>query len=255
MKLTFLGTGTSQGIPVIGCDCMVCKSKDARDKRLRCAAFLQDKDTTLLIDSGPDIRYQSLRSEIQKVNAVLISHEHYDHTGGLDDLRPFMFMQDAPLPLYAQHDVMNTFKIKYDYAFGSELYPGSPRFDLFEIQPARAFKINDTNILPLDVIHGKLHILGFKINDKLAYITDANQLLQPTIDQTTGIDCLVINALHHRPHHSHFTLDETLQVIEKINPRSAYIIHMSHHMGLHADMQVTLPRHVHFAFDMLSVEI
>ena len=255
MKLTFLGTGTSQGIPVIGCDCTVCKSNDPRDKRLRCAALLQDQGTTLLIDSGPDIRYQSLRTGISKLDAVLISHEHYDHTGGLDDLRPFMFMQDAPLPLYTKQEVINIFKIKYDYAFGSESYPGSPRFDLFEIQPEFPFKINETRIVPLEVIHGKLHILGFKINDKLVYITDANLLQQDTIDQSSGIDCLVINALHHRPHHSHFTLDETLQAIKKINPRSAYIIHMSHHMGLHADMQASLPDHVRFAFDTLSVEV
>ena len=255
MRLTFLGTGTSQGIPVIGCECVVCKSSDDRDKRLRCAAFLQDGDTQLLFDSGPDIRYQLLRAGVSRLDGVLLTHEHYDHTGGLDDLRPIIFIQKTPLKIYTQSDVKKTLRVKYDYAFGIQKYPGAPRFELEEIGQGEKFEINKMQVQPLKVFHGDLGILGFKINNKLIYITDASSLPKETIDYAYGIPCLVINALHHRPHHSHYTLEETLNVIDQINPESAYIIHMSHHMGLHTLMQATLPPNVFFAYDTLSIDM
>jgi phosphoribosyl 1,2-cyclic phosphate phosphodiesterase len=255
VRITFLGTGTSQGIPVIGCDCAVCRSDNPKDKRLRCAAYIQDGATTILIDSGPDIRSQLLREDIRKLDGVLLTHEHYDHTGGLDDLRPFIFMQNKPIPVYAQEDVLKTLLIKYDYAFGSGSYPGAPRFKLDKVSPGVPFILDNVCIVPLRVFHGELGILGFKLNNKLMYITDANELPEDTLQECKGISCLIINALHHRPHHAHFTLEQTLKTIEVIHPDVSYIIHMSHHMGLHNTLEASLPPKVHFAFDSLSLEL
>ncbi|MEO5583342.1 MAG: MBL fold metallo-hydrolase [Saprospiraceae bacterium] len=255
MKITFLGTGTSQGIPVIGCDCEVCRSTNPKDKRLRCAAYVQEGDTAILIDSGPDIRSQLLRGGIRKLNGVLLTHEHYDHTGGLDDLRPFSFMQNEPVLVYAQKDVLETLLTKYDYAFGVGSYPGAPRFKLNEVGSGIPFKMDEIQVIPWRVFHGDLGILGYKFDNKLMYITDANELPDETIRECKGIRCLIINALHHRPHHAHFTLEQTLKTINIIHPESAYIIHMSHHMGLHETLSTWLPPNVHFAFDSLSLNI
>ncbi len=253
MKLTFLGTGTSQGVPVIGCTCRVCTSIDLKDKRLRCAAVIEHKNTIVLIDSGPDIRQQLIRARIPKLDGVLLTHEHYDHTGGLDDLRPFMFMQNQAMEVYAQHDVLEVIKTKYHYAFNQGAYPGAPRFNLLECKAGETFIIESLRIKPLKVKHGDLNILGFKLNDDLAYITDSNGLDSDTIEEIKSIPILVINALHQRPHHSHYTLDQTLHQIDLIHPKQAYLIHMSHHMGLHQPVQATLPKHVFMAFDTLII--
>ena len=220
MNITFLGTGTSQGVPVIGCTCEVCLSSNRRDKRLRCAALIQDGPSNILIDGGPDIRYQLLRAGVTHLEALLLTHEHYDHTGGLDDLRPLIFIKNEPLPIYLQRDVSEIIKLKYDYAFGEQKYPGAPRFELIEIQADTSFHIGSSYVKPLRVIHGELSILGYQINNKLAYITDANQLPESTLKNIQGVEVLVINALHHRPHHSHFTLDQTLEVIKQVSPKS-----------------------------------
>ncbi|MEP7320368.1 MAG: MBL fold metallo-hydrolase [Saprospiraceae bacterium] len=255
MRITFLGTGTSQGIPVIGCDCEVCLSDNPKDKRLRCAAFIQEGDTSLLIDSGPDIRIQLLRERIRRINGVLLTHEHYDHTGGLDDLRPFIFMQNQPMQVYAQADVLRILQIKYDYAFGAGSYPGAPKFRLTEVSSGIPFNVHQSNIVPWRVFHGDLGILGYKFGNKLMYITDASELPDETIEECKGISCLVINALHHRPHHAHFTLEQTLKTIDVLHPKSSYIIHMSHHMGLHNTLSASLPPTVHFAYDSLSLDL
>lgn len=253
MNITFLGTGTSQGVPVIGCTCKVCLSTNHRDKRLRCAALVQDGPINILIDGGPDIRYQLLRAGVTHLEALLLTHEHYDHTGGLDDLRPLIFMKEEPLPIFLQKDVAEIIKIKYDYAFGVQKYPGAPRFELMEVQADLPFAIGPSSIKPLRVIHGELNILGYLINNKLAYITDANQLPAATLKNIQGIEVLIINALHHRPHHSHFTLDQTLEVIRQVEPKSAYIIHMSHFMGLYDDIQAKLPPSVYLGYDQLKL--
>lgn len=254
MTLEFLGTGTSQGIPVIGCSCLVCTSPNSEDKRNRCAALISDHGTALLIDSGPDIRAQLLRAKVSHLDAVLITHEHYDHTGGLDDLRPIGFNSDG-IQLYARANVLEQIKIKYDYAFGEQKYPGAPKFKLHILEGMEELTFGTISVRPLPVQHGNLSILGYCFNDLLMYITDANGLPEQTLKSIQNIDTLVINALHHTPHHSHFTLAETLETIEKINPRQTYIIHVSHHMGLHHEVSHMLPEQVFLAYDTLKIEI
>ncbi len=255
MKLTFLGTGTSQGIPVIGCRCEVCTSNDSKDKRLRCAALVSMEGYQILIDSGPDIRQQLLREEIDQVQAVLISHEHYDHTGGLDDLRPIIFSRDVPMDIYSLPYVLDTIRKKVDYAFGESKYPGAPKFHLISCFPGQKINLGPLKIIPLDIGHGELNILGFLFNQRLAYITDANRIPDLTVEVLKNIDTLIISTLHHTPHHSHFTFSESLDAIVKINPRQAFLIHMSHHLGKHESIQKTLPPNICLAYDQLTIEI
>ncbi len=255
MKLTFLGTGTSQGVPVIGCTCTVCTSADIKNKRLRCAALVEHHDIKFLIDCGPDIRQQLLKANISRLDGVVLTHEHYDHIGGLDDLRPIIFKQHQPAKIYAQIDVIQQIKIKYHYAFVPQSYPGAPKFDLIEAKSGEPFFIHDLKVYPFKVKHGDLDILGYKFNDHLAYITDSNGLNETTLHTILKVPVLVINALHQRPHHSHYTLDQTLSQIQHIQPGTAYLIHMSHYMGLNELVQATLPPNVFLAYDTLTVEI
>lgn len=254
MTIEFLGTGTSQGIPVIGCTCSVCTSDNRKDKRKRCAALVSDKGTSLLIDSGPDIRAQLLKASVTHLEAVLITHEHYDHTGGLDDLRPIGFHSDG-IQLYAQSNVLEQIKIKYDYAFTEQKYPGAPKFHLHILEGTEELRFGKIRVRPLPIQHGNLKILGYCFDDILMYITDANGVPDQTIKSIQNIDTLVINALHHKRHHSHFTLSETLDMILKINPRQAYIIHVSHHLGLHDEVSLNLPSNVFLAYDTLKLEV
>jgi len=255
VRLTFLGTGTSQGIPVIGCQCEVCLSADPKDRRLRSSARIEDGEDRLVIDCGPDFRYQMLRSGTIRLQDVLITHEHYDHTAGLDDLRPFSFIHREPVRIYAQPEVLDNLKSRFAYAFGENKYPGSPEFELLPAHWNKSFEIGALKIQPLEVNHGRLKILGYKIGEQLAYITDANGLPEETLSRILNIQTLVINALHHRPHHSHFTLDETILQIEKIRPARAWLIHMSHHMGLHEVINAGLPPHIRLAYDGLMLNL
>lgn len=256
MRLLFLGTGTSQGIPVIGCRCEVCLSKDARDKRLRSSILIQEKgEDPLIIDCGPDFRYQMLRSDTSRLKAVLLTHEHYDHTAGLDDLRPFNFLTGTSVQLFGDDRVLSSLRTRFPYAFHKERYPGAPQFQTHSIIWNQPLVIDNYQVLPLEVLHGNLHISGFKIGDSLAYITDANGLPEATINTIQNIPILVINALHHRPHHSHFTLEQTIAQIAALNPGRTYLIHMSHHMGLHAQVDKQLPAHIQLAYDGLEVLI
>lgn len=254
MNIEFLGTGTSQGIPVIGCTCSVCTSSDSNDKRNRCAAVITEGGTTLLIDSGPDIRLQLLRAGISRVDGVLITHEHYDHTGGLDDLRPIGFNYNG-IHLYGQPKVLEQIKLKYNYAFGEQKYPGTPEFHLNPVNEFEVIHFDNIQVKPVPISHGNLNIMGYCFNEKLVYITDANGIPETTLDEIRNKDTLIINALHHTPHHSHFTLAQTLNVIQKINPRRAYIIHISHHMGLHKEVSIGLPENVFLAFDTCKLEM
>ncbi len=252
MKLQFLGTGTSTGVPQPLCKCEVCRSTHPYDKRLRCSSLITVDNHNLLIDCSPDFRYQAMRASIEHIDALLLTHGHADHMGGLDDLRPYCTYD--PLPVYAEQRVLDDIRTRLPYCFMANPYPGIPRFDTHAIEPYKTFDINGILITPLRVMHYNLPIVGYRIG-ALAYITDCLTMPQETYDMLQGIDVLVINALRHTQHISHQTLQDALVVIEKVAPRKAYLIHMSHDMGLHEEVSKQLPPHVSFAYDGLVVEI
>lgn len=250
MQITFLGTGTSTGIPQIGCTCPVCTSTDPKDNRLRTSAVVSVNGKNILIDCGPDFRQQVLRAGIGRIDAVLITHIHYDHTGGIDDLRPFGGKHT--LPIYLEPSVAEGIRTRLPYCFGDHLYPGVPNIRLQEIG-IEPFTIENIEVTPIRVMHYKLPILGYRIGG-LVYITDALTIPDEEYAKMKQVDVLVINALRKQPHLSHQTLDEALRVIERVQSREAYLVHMSHHMGLTAEVEKELPPHVHFAYDGLVVE-
>lgn len=250
MQITFLGTGTSTGIPQIGCTCPVCTSTDPKDNRLRTSVVVSVNGKNILIDCGPDFRQQVLRAGIGRIDAVLITHIHYDHTGGIDDLRPFGGKHT--LPIYLEPSVAEGIRTRLPYCFGDHLYPGVPNIRLQEIG-IEPFTIENIEVTPIRVMHYKLPILGYRIGG-LVYITDALTIPDEEYAKMKQVDVLVINALRKQPHLSHQTLDEALRVIERVQPREAYLVHMSHHMGLTAEVEKELPPHVHFAYDGLVVE-
>ena len=249
MKLTFLGTGTSQGVPVIACDCEVCRSVDYRDQRLRSSVLIEHKATTLLIDTGPDFRQQMLTQRVQKLDAVLYTHEHKDHTAGLDDIRSFNFKQKIDMPLFGRKSTLEEIKQQYAYMFATSKYPGVASVILNEIKN-EPFVIGDINIQPVEVMHYKLPVFGFRF-DNIAYITDAKSISEKERNKLKGLDWLVINALQKKPHISHFTLEEALEVIDELKPKKAYLTHISHYLGLHQEIENELPDNVYLAFDGL----
>lgn len=261
MKLTFLGTGTSTGVPQLRCGCPVCRSEDPRNNRMRASAIVDVDGKRILIDCGPDFRQQMLlhgqRSKEDRIDALLITHQHYDHVGGIDDLRPYCYQpefQDDGFPVYCQKDVASDLKARVPYCFAEDPYPGVPRFSLHDIEPYRPFRIGDTVIEPLAINHYKLEIVGFKIGN-LGYITDAKVVPEETIKRLKGIDTLVINALRKKPHLSHMTLEEALDVIARIRPRRAYLTHISHDFGFHSEISRELPANVYLAYDNLELQI
>ena len=251
MKIRILGSGTSTGVPEIGCTCAVCTSKDPRDCRLRTSVLVYTDDATILLDCGPDFREQMLRVPFGKIDAVLISHEHYDHVGGLDDLRPFC--RFGEVPIYAETYTAERLRSRMPYCFVEHSYPGVPNIPLREIEPNRPFLVNHTEVLPLRVMHGKLPILGYRIG-KLGYITDMLTMPDESFEQLQGIEVLVMNALRIAPHNTHQSLSEALEAVKRIGAKEIWLIHMSHHIGLQADVEKQLPPHVHFAFDGLELE-
>jgi phosphoribosyl 1,2-cyclic phosphate phosphodiesterase len=253
MKITFLGTGTSQGVPVIACKCAVCNSPDKKDKRLRSSVFIETGINKLVIDAGPDFRQQMLRNNVKEIDAVLITHGHKDHVGGLDDVRAFNYFQGGPVNVYAEKKALKILKSDFFYAFEDEKYPGVPDIKLHEISN-QEFKINKEAILPVRVLHYKLAVLGFRIND-FSYITDANFISEKEIKKIKGTEVLVLNALRRKEHISHFTLKEALEMIKIIRPKIAYLTHISHQMGLHREVENELPCNVHLAFDGMTIEI
>jgi phosphoribosyl 1,2-cyclic phosphate phosphodiesterase len=252
MKLKFLGTGTSTGVPQIGCDCAVCQSEDARDKRLRASVLVSVGETNILIDCGPDFREQMLRIGSPKLEALLITHSHYDHVSGIDDLRPYCTIGDG-FPIYCKSDVAIDLKERVPYCFAEHPYPGVPTLNINEIS-TKPFMIEEIEIVPLPVMHYKLPIVGYKIGN-LAYITDAKVVPDSTIEILRGIDTLVINALRTKEHISHMTLSQALDVINAIKPRIAYLTHLSHDMGLHNEVSRRLPANIKLAHDDLSIFI
>jgi len=254
VKINVLGTGTSQGIPVIGCHCAVCRSRDPRDHRLRTSVLVRTATTTVVIDVGPDFRQQMLREKVEQVDALLITHEHNDHVSGLDDVRPYNFMTRRDMPVFGLERVLDELKIRFRYIFDDNPYPGAPRIKAIPLEAYQALKVGDLDILPLAIEHGTLDILGF-LFPHFAYLTDVKFIPARTLELIHGIDVLIISALHHHPHHSHINLEEALQYIERIQPKRCYLTHMSHSMGLHAETQASLPSQVFFAYDGLEINI
>ena len=252
-QFTFLGTGTSQGVPVIGCDCPVCTSKDPRDNRLRTSGMVTFQDKNIVIDTGPDFRQQMLRVGVKDVAAILFTHDHYDHIAGLDDVRPINFRHKKDMPLYASPSVQKSLRDRLSYVFGENPYPGAPRLTLNGISKEAKFTVEGLGIQPIEVWHGEnLPILGFRFGD-LTYITDCKSIESEELEKIKGTKTLILNALHHSEHHSHLNLEEALQLIAEINPEQAYLTHISHSMGKYEDVQKTLPKHVSLAYDGLVV--
>lgn len=253
MKLRILGSGTSTGVPEVGCTCAVCTSVDPRDHRLRASALLDTDDgSRILIDCGPDFREQMLRTaDFRQLDAVLISHEHYDHVGGLDDLRPFC--QFGEIPVYCDAYTAEHLRMRMPYCFVEHKYPGIPRIFLQEVKPGDTFRVGTTEIQPLLVMHGKLPILGYRIGRQLGYVTDMLTMPDASFDALQGVDVLVVNALRPKPHPTHQSFSEALETAARIHARETYFIHMSHHAGLHAEIERELPPHVHFAYDGLEI--
>lgn len=253
MTITFLGTGTSQGVPVIGCSCEVCKSLDYRDKRLRSSVHIQISGQSFVIDTGPDFRQQMLREGINRLDAVLFTHAHRDHTAGLDDVRAYNFLQKMDMPVYGMPETLHQIQNDFAYIFDEHGYPGLPRIDLRPISH-NPFSVNGVEVTPLPVVHLKLPVLGFRIGD-FSYITDANFISEETYEKLRGTNVLVLNALQQEPHISHFTLTEAIQVAQKVGAHKTYFTHLSHKMGLHADVSKILPPNIEIAFDGLSLNL
>ncbi len=252
MKITFLGTGTSQGVPIIGCQCPVCQSLDYRDKRLRTSIHVSVDNQSFVIDTGPDFRQQMLRENITRLDAVIFTHAHRDHTAGLDDVRAYNYMQNMDMPVYGTIPTLEQLKIEYAYAFAPDAYPGIPRLKLNVIDD-NPFEINGVPILPLPVMHLHLPVLGFRFKD-FSYITDAKEISDATVERLKGTDILVVNALQRDWHISHFNLDEALTFVKRVNPRKTYFTHISHKLGLHAAIERELPENISLAYDGLSLE-
>lgn len=254
MKVTFLGTGTSSGVPVLTCKCDVCKSLDFRDKRLRVSILIESGKTKVVIDTGPDFRQQILRQNISYLDAVVFTHEHKDHTAGLDDVRPFNYFSGPKhLPIYAHPRVLSQLKQEYYYAFQENAYPGVPLLECHEINN-QDFTIGELTFKPIDVLHHKLQVYGFRIAD-FTYITDANYISQAEINKLKGTKVLVLNALQKNKHISHFNLQEAIEMVELVNPQQAYFTHISHKLGLHSEVSKTLPKNIALAYDGLSIKV
>jgi phosphoribosyl 1,2-cyclic phosphate phosphodiesterase len=254
VKLTFLGTGTSQGIPVVACNCAVCRSEDPRDKRLRSSVMAEVSGLRIVIDCGPDFRQQMLREEVPSIDAILITHAHKDHIGGLDDVRAFNYILQRPVDVYATGQVSRAIRKEFSYAFTDEKYPGVPRINLHTIGNRR-FEIAGQPILPVSVIHyGNHPVFGYRIGD-LTYITDAVEIPEEEMKKIAGSRIIVLNALRRKKHYSHFNLQEALSILERFHPEQAYLTHISHQMERYEELQKELPSFVKPAYDGLVIEL
>ncbi len=251
MRIKFLGTGTSTGVPEIGCKCEVCTSNNIKDRRLRASVLVNIDNTLILIDCGPDFRQQIMNVDFAPIDGVLLTHEHYDHVGGIDDLRPFCRFTDVDI--YGDSTTLNALKQRMPYPFFANRYPGVPTFTLHEVQNDK-FYVKDTGIIPVRVMHYKLPILGYRI-DNFAYLTDVKTIPQEEYKKLKGLDVLVINALRIGEHLSHLNLSQALEEVNKIAPKKAYLIHISHNIGLHEAVQKTLPENVFLSYDGLEIEV
>jgi phosphoribosyl 1,2-cyclic phosphate phosphodiesterase len=254
MNIFFLGTGTSQGIPIIGSNHSVCHSTDSKDKRLRVSVLITWDNYSYVIDCGPDFRQQMLSSNCKKVDGILYTHEHSDHTAGLDDIRPFFFKQ-GEIPIYAHPRVIENLKKRFDYIFETEnKYPGAPSVKIIEVVNNQPFSIGNKTVIPINVIHGKLQVFGYRIDD-FAYLTDVKTVEETEIKKLKKLKVLVVNALREEPHATHFNLQEALDFIHLVQPEKAYITHISHLLGFHEEVQKKLPKNVYLAYDNLEITI
>ncbi len=250
MLVTFLGSGTSQGVPLIGCQCPTCLSEDIRDKRLRASIMIESETTRIVIDAGPDFRQQLLKESVKTLDAVVFTHEHKDHIAGLDDVRAFNYLQNKNIPVYASEQVQSALKREFAYIFSGDDYPGIPKIDLHTIHHS-SFIIGDIPILPIDVWHYKMKVKVFRVND-FTYITDANKIDAVEKEKIKGSKIIIINALRKEPHISHFTFQEAIDFITEMQPEQAYFTHISHQLGKHTDIEKELPKNIHLGFDGLK---
>ncbi len=253
LKITLLGTGTSQGIPVVACSCEICRSKDEKDKRLRPAAMVETPYENIVIDAGPDFRQQMLRENVKKVDALLITHNHKDHIGGLDDVRAFNWVLQKPMDIYGNGQSLKVIEKDFSYAFEIEKYPGVPQINLHLIHNT-PFNINNTQVMPIAALHGKLPVFGYRLGD-FSYLTDASFIEEKELEKMKGSKIVVINALRQKKHHSHFTLDEAVDILNYLQPQKGFITHISHQMGFHKSINNKLPKGISLAWDGLKVEI
>ena len=254
MRVTFLGTGTSLGVPVIGCPCEVCTSKDPRDQRLRSSVLIDSGEVSVVVDTGPDFRQQMLRETVRSLDAVILTHGHKDHTGGLDDIRSFNFLQRRPMKVYAMEKVLEDIRREFSYVFHEDPYPGVPQLDLISLEN-ETFRVADRlNVIPVPVMHGDMPVLGFRFGG-FSYITDANFIPSGSMEKLKESKVLVVNALQQQKHYSHFNLEEALELIEELKPEQAFLTHLGHRMGLHEAVNTSLPKGVQLAFDGLQITL
>lgn len=254
LKVTFLGTGTSQGVPVIGSRHPVCLSENPKDKRLRVSVLISWGDNNFVIDCGPDFRQQMLSNPITKLDGILFTHEHADHTAGIDDIRPYFFRQ-GDISIYAHDRVIESLKERFDYIFADEnRYPGAPAIAVNSIENNQPFMLGDTEVIPIEADHNRLQVFGFRIKN-FTYLTDVKRISEEELDKIRGSKVVVVNALRNEPHHSHFNLEEALDFVEKIQPETAYFTHISHMLGFHDEVEKQLPKNVHLAYDNLVITV
>jgi phosphoribosyl 1,2-cyclic phosphate phosphodiesterase len=254
LKITVLGSGTSQGVPVIACDCHVCKSTDVKDARLRSSILISAEEENFVVDAGPDFRQQMLRANVRTLKGVLFTHEHKDHLGGLDDIRAFNYRENRKMEIFSTQRVYEAIQKEYHYIFSEVRYPGIPEISWNEIQ-LEPFKLpNGPMVVPIQVMHHKMPVLGFRIAD-FTYITDAKSISEKELEKVKGTKILIVNALHRSSHISHFNLEEALEFINKVKPQQAYLTHISHLFGLHEEIEHDLPEGVSLAYDGLTIEI
>ena len=253
MKITFLGTGTSQGVPVIACKCEVCLSKNLKDKRLRSSIMIEFQNKTIVVDTGPDFRQQMLRENVGKLDAVLFTHAHKDHVAGLDDIRSFNFLSKKPMEIYCTNDVLNALKMEYSYIFSEKTYPGVPKVNVNIIENTNFF-VDDIEIQPIQALHYKLPVLGFRIKNFI-YLTDLSEINSTEKLKMLNADVIVLDSLRKEPHLSHLSLDQSIALIKELNPKQAYLIHISHLMGLHDQVSSQIPKNIHLSYDGLKLNV
>jgi len=254
MKITFLGTGTSQGVPMIGCECEVCKSTDPKDKRLRTSILISSGDKNIVVDTGPDFRQQMLRENVKTLEAVVFTHEHKDHIAGMDDIRAYNYLQRRDMDLYATQNVQEALKRDFFYAFNNSTYPGVPKAVLHTIKHGQSFELAGLSFLPFEVMHFKLPVTAFRIGD-FSYITDANFISEESKKIIRGSKLIVLNALRKESHVSHYTLDEAVDLMKEFAPEQGYFVHMSHQIGKHEEVNKSLPENIRLAYDGLTLVI